>query len=78
MSRFQRPLATMARSFSTSSAKNNKVAVMGASGGKQKNSSNPNCQLYTFTMPRFHFTSFYLVLKEFGKFQELVNLSLCC
>jgi len=33
MSRFQRPLATMARSFSTSSAKNNKVAVMGASGG---------------------------------------------
>ena len=34
MSRFQRPLATMARSFSTSGAKNNKVAVMGASGGK--------------------------------------------
>ena len=44
MSRFQRPLATMARSFSTSSAKNNKVAVMGASGGKpetQINSSKP-------------------------------------
>ena len=34
MSRFQRPLANMARNFSTSSAKNNKVAVMGASGGK--------------------------------------------
>merc|ERR1712140_137959 len=29
----QKPLANMARQFSTSGAKNNKVAVMGASGG---------------------------------------------
>jgi len=33
MSRFQRPMANMARQFSTSTIKNNKVAVMGASGG---------------------------------------------
>lgn len=33
MSRFQRPMANMARQFSTTTTKNNKVAVMGASGG---------------------------------------------
>ena len=53
MSRFQRPLATMARSFSTSSAKNNKVAVMGASGGK------PETRIKTRQNPKLLFlTSF--------------------
>ena len=33
-SRFQRPATQMVRQFSTSKASNNKVAVMGASGGK--------------------------------------------
>ena len=33
-SRMQKPLANMARQFSTTTTMNNKVAVMGASGGK--------------------------------------------